>query len=85
MCIIILHLYRAKLVINQIVYTCILTLTELQAKYAAEQESKQKAIERYETAEHQCSMLELDIKSSQEEVHKLTQDMQIAAAKVCYS
>ncbi len=58
--------------------------TELQAKFLAEQKAKVKAIEKFDTAQHQCSMLELDIKNSHDEVKKLTKDLEIATNKVLY-
>ena len=42
-----------------------------------------KAIEKYNEAQHQYSMLELDIKSSRDEVKKLTKELEVATEKVC--
>ena len=55
---------------------------ELQAKFTAEEREKVKAIEKYNEAQHQCSMLELDIKSSRDEVKKLTKELEVATEKV---
>ena len=57
-------------------------LDELSAKLAAEQSSKQEAMEKYEKAEHACSMLELDLKNSQDEVAALRVELKTTVSKV---
>ncbi len=64
-----------------IVYTLLLC-TELQAKFSAEQEAKVKAIERYNSSQHQCSMLEMDIENSRDEARKVSKELEIATEKV---
>lgn len=59
-----------------------LHLDELSAKLAAEQSAKQEAMEKYEKAEHACSMLELDLKNSQDEVAALKAELKTAVGKV---
>ncbi len=56
--------------------------TELQAKFSAEQEAKVKAIERYNSSQHACSMLEMDIKNSRDDARKVSKELEIATEKV---
>ena len=75
------------------VFTCIVVLVELillflssvdiLGKYTAEQTAKQAAIQRCDEAEHQVSMLELDLKNSRDETAQLKQELVMAVSKVC--
>lgn len=56
--------------------------TDISVKFSAEQAAKQEAVLRYEKAEHLASMLQLDLKNSQDEVTILKADMKTAIAKV---
>lgn len=51
-------------------------------KLAAEQSAKQEALEKFQKAEHQCSMLQLDLKNTRDEVTTLKTELKTAIAKV---
>jgi len=57
-------------------------LTDLIAKLKAESVARQKAVERSEAAEHQCSMLQLDLKSARDEVAELKESLNNSQNKV---
>ena len=56
--------------------------TDLVAKLKAESVARQKAVERSEAAEHQCSMLQLDLKSARDEVAELKESLNNSQNKV---
>ena len=62
--------------------TVILLHAELQAKLDAATAEKQTALERSEAAEHQCSMLQLDLESTQGELRELKDELSVARSKV---
>lgn len=61
---------------------CSIILLDITAKLLTEQAAKQSALERCEEAEHQSSMLQLDVKNAHDEITTLKADMKIAMAKV---
>ncbi len=56
--------------------------TEITDKLYAEERAKMEALERHEKAEHECSMLRLDVKNAQCEIVGLKSDIKTANAKV---
>ena len=59
-----------------------MSVSEISAKLSAEQLAKQEAVERCEKSEHQCSMLQLDLKNAHDEISILKTEMQMTVAKV---
>lgn len=55
---------------------------EVLKKLTAESKARQEAVSRAESAEHQCSMLKLDVKTSKEEVAQLKHDLAATRSKV---
>ena len=55
---------------------------DLVAKLKAESLARRKSVERSEVAEHQCSMLQLDLKSTRDEVSELKQLLKNSEDKV---
>lgn len=56
---------------------------EVLKKLAGESKAREEAVSRAEAAEHQCSMLKLDMKTSKEEVAQLKQELATTLSKVC--
>ena len=61
----------------------ILVLLEMNVKLEAERTARHEATERYARAEHQSSMLELDLKNAQGETASVKIELNAAMAKVC--
>ena len=55
---------------------------EISSKLTAVQSAKQEAVEKYEKAVHQSSMLELDLKNTHDEISTLKTDLKTTRAKV---
>ena len=51
-------------------------------KLTIESKSREEAVSRAEVAEHQCSMLKLDLKTSKEESAQLRQELTTTQSKV---
>ena len=58
------------------------TDTELQNKLERESATREEAVARAETAEHQCSMLGLDLKTTHAEIEQLKQELTETQLKV---
>ena len=57
---------------------------EVLKKLAGESKAREEAVSRAEAAEHQCSMLKLDVKTSKEEMAQLKQELATTQSKVCH-
>ena len=56
---------------------------EVLKKLEGESKAREEAVSRAEAAEHQCSMLKLDVKTSKEEITQLKQELASTRTKVC--
>ena len=56
---------------------------EVLKKLEGESKAREEAVNRAEAAEHQCSMLKLDVKTSKEEITQLKQELASTRTKVC--
>ena len=56
---------------------------EVLKKLEGESKAREEAVSRAEAAEHQCSMLKLDVKTSKEEITQLKQELTSTQTKVC--
>lgn len=57
---------------------------ELQSKLDRESTTREEAVSRAETAEHQCSMLGLDLKTTHAELQQLKQELAETQLKVSF-